>query len=145
MGHSGDRPRQKPAKANRKAVRHSKVAKAAVIGVSHPKWDERPLLVVVLKQEGRDDHEGGHPWLHAVQDRQMVDAARRGVRRRNPAHRKRGRFRRSPCASASRVIGCRRSRRRNEVHLVCICSQLSVTIGTSLGKALRISLYLFDL
>jgi fatty-acyl-CoA synthase len=25
------------------------VAEAAVIGVAHPKWDERPLLIVVLK------------------------------------------------------------------------------------------------
>jgi fatty-acyl-CoA synthase len=32
------------------AVGHPKVAEAAVIGVSHPKWDERPLLVVVLKE-----------------------------------------------------------------------------------------------
>jgi fatty-acyl-CoA synthase len=32
------------------AVGHPKVAEAAVIGVTHPKWDERPLLVVVLKK-----------------------------------------------------------------------------------------------
>jgi fatty-acyl-CoA synthase len=31
------------------AVGHPKVAEAAVIGIRHPKWDERPLLVVVLK------------------------------------------------------------------------------------------------
>jgi fatty-acyl-CoA synthase len=31
------------------AVGHPKVAEAAVIGVKHPKWDERPLLIVVLK------------------------------------------------------------------------------------------------
>jgi fatty-acyl-CoA synthase len=40
------------------AVGHPSVAEAAVIGVKHPKWDERPLLVVVLKpQHGatRDD------------------------------------------------------------------------------------------
>jgi acyl-CoA synthetase (AMP-forming)/AMP-acid ligase II len=34
------------------AVGHPDVAEAAVIGVSHPKWDERPLLIVVPK-EGR--------------------------------------------------------------------------------------------
>ena len=29
------------------AVGHPKVAEAAVIGIEHPKWDERPLLIVV--------------------------------------------------------------------------------------------------
>ncbi|MDO8875848.1 MAG: fatty-acid--CoA ligase [Pseudolabrys sp.] len=32
------------------AVGHPKVAEAAAIGVAHPKWDERPLLVIVLKK-----------------------------------------------------------------------------------------------
>jgi acyl-CoA synthetase (AMP-forming)/AMP-acid ligase II len=32
------------------AVGHPEVAEAAVIGVAHPKWDERPLLVVVPKE-----------------------------------------------------------------------------------------------
>jgi fatty-acyl-CoA synthase len=32
------------------AVAHPAVAEAAVIGVSHPKWDERPLLILQLKQ-----------------------------------------------------------------------------------------------
>ena len=31
------------------AVGHPDVAEAAVIGIAHPKWDERPLLVVVRK------------------------------------------------------------------------------------------------
>lgn len=31
------------------AVGHPKVAEAAVIGIAHPKWDERPLLIVVAK------------------------------------------------------------------------------------------------
>jgi fatty-acyl-CoA synthase len=35
------------------AVGHPKVAEAAVIGVHHPKWDERPLLIVVLKKGER--------------------------------------------------------------------------------------------
>ncbi len=33
------------------AVGHPKVAEAAAIGVRHPKWDERPLLIVVLKKD----------------------------------------------------------------------------------------------
>jgi fatty-acyl-CoA synthase len=40
------------------AVGHPKVAEAAVIGVRHPKWDERPLLVLVMKKGesiGKDD------------------------------------------------------------------------------------------
>jgi 3-(methylthio)propionyl---CoA ligase len=32
------------------AVGHPAVAEAGVIGIYHPKWDERPLLVVVLKE-----------------------------------------------------------------------------------------------
>ena len=32
------------------AVGHEAVMEAAVIGLPHPKWDERPLLVVVLKE-----------------------------------------------------------------------------------------------
>jgi fatty-acyl-CoA synthase len=35
------------------AMGHPGVAEAAVIGVAHPKWTERPLLVVV-KAEGQD-------------------------------------------------------------------------------------------
>ena len=35
------------------AVGHPDVAEAAVIGVAHPKWDERPLLVVVAKEGPR--------------------------------------------------------------------------------------------
>ena len=32
------------------AVAHPKVMEAAVIGIRHPKWDERPLLVIVPKK-----------------------------------------------------------------------------------------------
>jgi fatty-acyl-CoA synthase len=40
------------------AVGHPSVMEAAVIGIRHPKWDERPLLVVVLKKDqtaGKDE------------------------------------------------------------------------------------------
>ncbi len=40
------------------AVGHEAVAEAAVIGIAHPKWDERPLLIIVKKPDAtveRDD------------------------------------------------------------------------------------------
>src|SRR4030095_4417340 len=40
------------------AVGHPTVAEAAVIGVKHPKWDERPILIIVLKagqKAGKDE------------------------------------------------------------------------------------------
>lgn len=40
------------------AVGHPKVSEAAVIGIAHPKWDERPLLIVVPKEgekPGKDE------------------------------------------------------------------------------------------
>jgi fatty-acyl-CoA synthase len=33
------------------AVSHPKVLEAAVIGIHHPKWDERPLLIIHLKPD----------------------------------------------------------------------------------------------
>ena len=39
-----------PAEIERVLHEHPAVAEAAVIGVYHPKWDERPLLIVQLKQ-----------------------------------------------------------------------------------------------
>ena len=33
------------------AIAHPCVAEAAVIGVAHPKWDERPLLIIVRKKD----------------------------------------------------------------------------------------------
>ena len=35
------------------AVAHPAVAEAAVVGIRHPKWDERPLLVVVKKKDAQ--------------------------------------------------------------------------------------------
>lgn len=37
------------------AVGHPKVALAAVIGAAHPKWDERPVLIVKLKEGEAED------------------------------------------------------------------------------------------
>jgi fatty-acyl-CoA synthase len=35
------------------AMAHPAVKEAAVVGVTHPKWDERPLLIVVKKPEAQ--------------------------------------------------------------------------------------------
>jgi fatty-acyl-CoA synthase len=45
---------------------HPDVAEAAVIGLPHPKWDERPLLIVVKKQ-GREPK--GAELLHFLSDK----------------------------------------------------------------------------
>jgi len=35
-------------------TRHPAVLEATVVGVPHPKWDERPLAIVVLRDEDKD-------------------------------------------------------------------------------------------
>jgi fatty-acyl-CoA synthase len=44
------------------AVGHPAVQEAAVIGAHHPKWDERPLLLVVAKEGGRPSREELLAW-----------------------------------------------------------------------------------
>jgi len=39
------------------AVGHPDVAEAAVIGIAHPKWDERPLLIVIPKKDKKPTRE----------------------------------------------------------------------------------------
>jgi len=45
------------------AVGHPKVAEAAVIGVYHPKWDERPLMVIVTEKGESVSTEEMHAFL----------------------------------------------------------------------------------
>ena len=40
------------------AVGHPDVAEAAVIGIAHPKWDERPLLIIIPKPDRSPTKEG---------------------------------------------------------------------------------------
>jgi len=39
------------------AVGHPDVAEAAVIGIAHPKWDERPLLILVMADDKEVDRD----------------------------------------------------------------------------------------
>ena len=39
------------------AIAHPAVQEAAVIGIAHPKWDERPLLLVMLKKDAKATRE----------------------------------------------------------------------------------------
>ena len=63
------------------AIAHPAVANAAVIGIAHPKWDERPLLIVVKKpgaEVSREDllkfYEGKIAKWWTPDDVQFVDA-----------------------------------------------------------------------
>ena len=89
------------------AVGHPKVAEAAVIGVQHPKWDERPLLVVVLKEGqsatkeeilGFFDGKIAKWWM--PDDVVFVSAI---------PHTATGKIQKTCCASNSKITCCRRS------------------------------------
>jgi fatty-acyl-CoA synthase len=45
------------------AVGHPEVREAAVIGIAHPKWDERPLLIVIKKDGSTLDRAGMLKYL----------------------------------------------------------------------------------
>ncbi len=49
------------------------IANCAVIGVPHPKWNERPLLVVVEGARRRAE-QGRDPRCPGCKDRQVADA-----------------------------------------------------------------------
>jgi acyl-CoA synthetase (AMP-forming)/AMP-acid ligase II len=70
------------------AMGHPAVAMAACIAAPHPKWDERPLLVVVKEARPRRDARELLEFYDR-QGREMVGARRRGLRRLDPAGRDR--------------------------------------------------------
>ena len=88
------------------AVGHPKVLEAAVIGVAHPKWDERPLLIVQLKPDQkatRDEiltyMEGKIAKWWMPDDIQFVDSI---------PHTATGKILKTALRINSRVISCRR-------------------------------------
>ena len=67
---------------------HPTIAEAAVIGVAHQKWGERPLACVVLRpDEAR--HQGRAPRLARAPGGEVVAARRRRLRRRDPQDQRR--------------------------------------------------------
>ena len=90
------------------AMAHPAVHEAAVHRRARiPKWDERPLLVVV-KKPGRERHARGAARLLRRQDRQVADPRRRRLRRRAAAHGATGKILKTrSCASSSRTTACR--------------------------------------
>ncbi|MRS16301.1 long-chain-fatty-acid--CoA ligase [Enterobacteriaceae bacterium RIT691] len=47
------------------AVAHPEIQRAAAIGVTHPKWDERPVLICVRKSGSEVDEAALHLWFQA--------------------------------------------------------------------------------
>jgi acyl-CoA synthetase (AMP-forming)/AMP-acid ligase II len=70
------------------AVGHPEVKEACVIGIRHPKWDERPLLLIVRAEGSALGREAMLAFLEGKVVK-WVDARRRVVRRPTSAHRHR--------------------------------------------------------
>ena len=79
---------------------HPKVAEAAVIGVPHPHWDERPLACVVVKEGETLTEEEVLDYLDAAGG-QVVDARRRRVHRRGAQDQRRQVLQEGPARAAS--------------------------------------------
>ena len=67
------------------ACGHPDVLMAAAIGVRHPKWEERPLLIVVPRQ-GAHASAGFGARAPRAAFREVAAAGRRRSRRSHPAH-----------------------------------------------------------
>ena len=112
------------------AMAHPAVAMAACIGIRHPKWDERPLLVVVKKPQAAVTREELLGFLHG-QDRQVVDAGRRGLRRVHSARRDRQDAEEQDPRTAGRLSTARRARiaRLTFRQYSCVAASLPVAPG----------------
>ena len=90
---------------------HPKIKEAAVIGVPHPKWSERPLACVVVEPGETMTAEDVLDYL-APQGRQVAATGRRRVHRRGPEDQRRevleadaaGALRRLPAALLTDLI-----------------------------------------
>ena len=83
-------------------IGHPDVLEAAVIGLPHERWQERPLACVVPKP-GQHRHPGGHPGVPRAQGRALVAAGGRRLRRDACPRRASASWRSATCASSSRA------------------------------------------
>ena len=87
------------------AMAHPAVAMAACIGARHPKWDERPLLVVVKKPGAEVTKRGAAGASTRARSpsggRPTTSSSSTRSRSARPA-----RCRRTSCASSSRTTSC---------------------------------------
>ena len=111
------------------AMAHPAVAMAACIGARHPKWDERPLLVVV-KKPGAEVTRDELLALLRGQDRQVVDARRRRLRRRDPARRHRQDAEEQAARAVRRTTSCPRPERLRRM------TTLSAAVGPARPREL---------
>jgi 3-(methylthio)propionyl---CoA ligase len=94
------------------AMSHPAVAMAACIALPHPKWDERPLLVVMKKAGAR--HARRIAGALRGQGRQVAGARRRRLHRCHPArrHRQDAEEQAARAVQGAPVAGCLMSPRR---------------------------------
>ena len=102
------------------AVGHPAVLEAAVIATRHPRWQERPLLLVHRKQ-GVEVTKEEYAGVPVGQDREVVAARRCGVRRGAAAHRDRqgaedAAARAVRRLAGTRVTSLRGAQRRGNLH-----------------------------
>ena len=81
---------------------HPKVKEAAVVGIPHPKWDERPLACVVLNEGETATEEEILEHLQAAGG-QVVAARRRRVHRRGAQDQRRQVLQEGPALEVRRV------------------------------------------